>query len=311
MRLWRFADRTNRGVADDANDESRLRIVASDHDALANSRSVWPESARKALCDYRRVRGLIARGKRSPGDTLDAHGLKIRRVHRTRRHVQGRIRRQRCTVRPGRNQRQRRGEGSQAHTGKGPQPVESLCIQLPTSVRCERRRREKRIGIQPPGHVKAWIRRVQSQQLRDEAGPDEQQDQGHHDLGNESYRPSPNVGAHAALDDHRAGHPGQAPRREQSTEHRGDGGADARGEHKCTPIERQIELNGEDTRGRRHRAFQELPDPQGENDTGEVPPTARRRASVSSCRSTRARGAPSARRTANSRCRRAPRASMR
>ena len=46
-------------------------------------------------------------------------------------------------------------------------------------------------------------------------------------------------------------------------------GADARGEHKCTPIERQIELNGEDTRGRRHRAFQELPDPQGENDTAE------------------------------------------
>ena len=42
-----------------------------------------------------------------------------------------------------------------------------------------------------------------------------------------------------------------------------------------------------------------------------VPATARTRASVNSCRSSLARDAPSARRTANSRCRRAPRASKR
>ena len=55
MGLRRLADRTNRRVADDANDEGRLRIVASDHEALANSRSVWPESARKGFGDDRRV----------------------------------------------------------------------------------------------------------------------------------------------------------------------------------------------------------------------------------------------------------------
>ena len=109
---------------------------------------------------------------------------------------------------------------------------------------------------------------MQPAQLRDETGTDEQQDQGHHDLHDEAYRPSPDAGPHAALDGHHLGHPRHAPRRQQATEHRRHD-ADASRKHECAPIERQIDLNGEDTGGQRHRAFQQISRPQGENHTAE------------------------------------------
>ena len=78
---------------------------------------------------------------------------------------------------------------------------------------------------------------MQPHQRPEEAGADEQQDQGHHDLHDESDRLSPSRLANATLATIMRDMPRHTPRREQATKHRRHD-ANARGKDECTPVER-------------------------------------------------------------------------